>query len=256
MKVFIIFGTGTDVGKTFFLKTSIDHLYNNKIPCFAIKPIISGYNSRKTNDLSITTKSLEQYKTKNITVHDISLYRFLEPSSPNIAANNSDIVVELNRIVEFCQNKIDTSILQNMQYFFIETAGGLFSTINDTKTCLDIGLELLKKYNNKLDIEFILITNNYLGTISNSISSIIALETVMKNNNINVKTHFIFNDFLRTNKLKQFINKKKNALAKSKSQTCDVFLSIQNISKYLANKDKYNIIFYSSINNFIEKSLK
>jgi len=166
-KIFFITGTGTDVGKSFYLQKLIKYYKKNNIKFNAIKPVISGFDiNDHENDSSLILKSLNL----NINIENlnkISPWRFKEPVSPNIACKLENQEINFDDIVEFCQNSIKYA-KNNNQNLLIEGAGGIMTPINDQFTYLD----LMKS----LKIPVILVTLSYLGTISHTLSAIKCLE--------------------------------------------------------------------------------
>ena len=77
------------------------------------------------------------------------------------------------KIFEFCCKKIENSLAEGRE-IIIETAGGLCSPLTDTKTMLDLTKDLTTKYG-KLVKNF-LISSNYLGGISHTLSACKLLE--------------------------------------------------------------------------------
>jgi dethiobiotin synthetase len=178
-KVFFITATGTDIGKTFFVEKFCRELIGRGEKCNAIKPVISGFSDEDLNsDLAKILKVLgKEINAKNIA--EISPWRFTEPLSPNIAAELESKSINFLEVVNFCQNKIDKA-KKNGEYLLIEGAGGVMTPITHDKTFLDL-IEQLK-------IPVILVTGNYLGTISHTLTAVTAIE----NRNIKID-QIIFN---------------------------------------------------------------
>jgi|GEM_PF-3316793 len=188
MKVFVVLGSGTNVGKTYIMCQMIDYLKNayGKAPkkIFAIKPVISGFYENpcenQESDLTHIAAALAEEALFECLQGDVqnsyqnlSLYRLSAPLSPNIAAKYEGVELNYEDIIAFCQQHIVKCKALQYNYLFIETAGGAFSPLTKTKTCLDLASEL-QKFCRPLntEVETILIANNYLGTISHSVSAI------------------------------------------------------------------------------------
>ncbi|NBW58872.1 dethiobiotin synthase, partial [bacterium] len=160
MKTFIVYGSGTNVGKTFVTSSLCRNLANSGKKVFAIKPVISGFiSSDINNDLSVLARSIG-YKDS---FEDLALYKLTNPLSPNIAASREGIEVSFDKIIEFCKNKISQKRLEGYEYFFIETAGGFMSPICDDKTCIDVSKHI--------KAQSIFVASNYLGCISHTLSA-------------------------------------------------------------------------------------
>lgn len=165
--IFFITSTGTDIGKTFTLEKLCRKLLDEGKNVKAIKPIISGFKDDDQNSdcakiLKVLGKDLNK---KNL--DEISLYRFSAPLSPNIAADLENREIDFASLLSFCQNAI-LDAKKNNSYLFIEGAGGVMTPITNNKTFLDL-IEELK-------IPAILVTANYLGTISHTLTAIEALK--------------------------------------------------------------------------------
>lgn len=196
-KIFFITATGTEIGKSFYLQKLCQEYHAKNIKFHAIKPIISGFDiNDEQNDSTLILKSLNLDITEE-NLDKISPWRFKKPLSPNIAANLENKEIDLEKVINFCQKEINLAKKNNYN-LLIEGAGGLMTPINNQKTYLD----LIKS----LDVEVVLLTANYLGTISHSLSAI----EVLKNKNIKI-SKIIFNylgkkteDFQNIENLKYF----------------------------------------------------
>lgn len=166
-KQFFISATGTDIGKSFYLQKLCQKYHTENQKFHAIKPIISGFDSKdKNNDSALILKALKQENTpKNL--DKISPWRFKEALSPNIAAKIENKEIDFNEVVNFCQTEMDLAKKSNIN-LLIEGAGGIMAPINDKFTFLDLMIAL--------KIPVILVTDNYLGTISHTLTCIKALK--------------------------------------------------------------------------------
>jgi dethiobiotin synthetase len=142
MAKYFISGIGTGIGKT--LASAI---LTEKLNADYWKPIQSG--DLEQSD-SITVKSLTS-NDKTI-IHPES-YRLNHPLSPHLSAKLDQIEIELDRIV----------VPQTNNHLIIEGAGGLMVPLNEKELLID----LIKK----LDVEVILISQNYLGSINHTLMS-------------------------------------------------------------------------------------
>ena len=166
-KIFFITGTGTGVGKTFVTTTLIKQLRAQGKNVAAIKPIISGYNA---SDLASDTALILQSLALPITpenIEKISPWRFSAPLSPDMAAKKEGRKIELNEVVEFCQDYR----LRGNDILLIEGVGGVLVPLNETNTIRDLAEKLVVE----LDAEIILVAGSYLGSISHTLSAIEAL---------------------------------------------------------------------------------
>ena len=189
-KIYFIVGTGTDIGKTFL----VENLCRNFPSAMAIKPIASGFKDDDEN--SDSAKILSAINNSQISLNvnpslpkvdldspvelpsdrlkvtskldDISPWRFEEAVSPHFAAKNSSMKINFLDVKNFCQEKIAFAKTNN-QLLFIEAAGGVMTPINDEKTFLDLAADL--------KIPTLLVSANYLGSISHTLCAVTALKS-------------------------------------------------------------------------------
>ncbi len=167
-KIYLIAGSGTDVGKTFFLENLCVKLKKNNHLVSAIKPIISGFTIDDLNsDSAKILKSLNLEISVN-NLNSISPWQFKNPLSPNIAAELEGKKIDFLEVIDFCKKEIEKSIKLD-RFLFIETAGGIMTPVNDEKTFLDLAEEL------KIPVLFV--SKNYLGTINHTLCAIEAMKT-------------------------------------------------------------------------------
>ncbi len=162
-KIYFIAAIGTDSGKTYFVENICRNLRRKKKSVMAIKPIVSGFHDGDKNsdpakillalDLEISKKNLDL----------ISPWRFEKVISPHFTGK-----INFEKVKNFCLEKISLARKQK-QFLFIEAAGGVMSPINGEKTFLDLAAEL--------KIPLLLITENYLGSISHTFCAIEALKS-------------------------------------------------------------------------------
>lgn len=158
-KTYFVTGIGTEIGKTVSSAVLVE-----KLKADYWKPIQAG-------DLD----NSDSLKVQNLISNSVSkfhpeVYRLTQPFSPHYAAELDGVNIDLNKII----------IPQTINNLIIEGAGGLMVPINRK----DLMIDLIQK----LSVEVILISKNYLGSINHTLLSIEAL----KSRNINVKG-IIFN---------------------------------------------------------------
>ncbi len=163
-KIYFIAAVGTDIGKTFF----VENLCRNLQEVTAIKPIASGFvdGDRNSDTVKILSSLGLQNNAKNIA--KISPWRFEEAASPHFAAQNCKAEINFLEVKKFCQEAI-LQAQQQQKYLFIEAAGGIMTPINYDKTFLDLAAEL--------QIPVLLVTANYLGAISHTLTAVKALQS-------------------------------------------------------------------------------
>lgn len=148
----ILYGIGTDVGKTYCLVKILQRLFALLSPndFHAIKPIISGWDGSPNSDIELISKALQR------PFNEICKFYLSKPLSPDIAAEIDGIKINFQEIVDFCK--------LHEKRLFIETAGGVFSPLTQTHTMADL--------HTALGGRTILMISNYLGCISHTISAI------------------------------------------------------------------------------------
>lgn len=198
MKILFVLGTSTDVGKTYITSQLVKALKQCGKKVFAIKPVISGYDDENESDISILANAIG-----GVDKNDIALYKLKEPLSPDIAAKIENIEIDIEKIFDFCVEKINQQYDLGCEYFFIETAGGVLSPLANGNSCLDFVKSFETKLAQKHKIDNILIAKNFLGVISSSVSALISFEALQIKSPVSV----IFNDI---NNDKYFLDVVKN----------------------------------------------
>ncbi|WP_145854331.1 dethiobiotin synthase [Pedobacter suwonensis] len=143
MNKYFITGIGTGIGKTL-----VSAILTEKLKADYWKPIQSG--DLETSD-SITINSL--VSNSRTVIHPES-YRLTQPLSPHLSARLDGIEIDLNQI----------NLPETNNNLIIEGAGGLMVPLNETELIVD----LIKK----LEVEVILVSQNYLGSINHTLLSV------------------------------------------------------------------------------------
>ncbi|MCZ4243799.1 dethiobiotin synthase [Pedobacter punctiformis] len=143
MTKYFITGIGTGIGKTL-----ISAILTEKLKADYWKPIQSG---DLENSDSLTIESLIS-NTKTV-IHPES-YQLTQPLSPHLSAALDGIEIDLENIV----------LPHTENNLIVEGAGGLMVPLNETKLIVD----LIKK----LNVEVILVSQNYLGSINHTLLSV------------------------------------------------------------------------------------
>ncbi len=154
MKRYFITGIGTEVGKTI-----ASAVITQALKADYWKPIQAG-----------ELECSDQMKVKALIDNDTSVfhpesYRLNKPMSPHAAAERDGIEINLS--------SVKPPLTKN--HLVIEGAGGLLVPLNNKDTILDL-IEAL-------DVEVILISRHYLGSINHTLMSI----EILKQRNISVK---------------------------------------------------------------------
>lgn len=164
-QAYFITAVGTDIGKTFLVENLCRLLPNST----AIKPIASGFhdNDSKSDSAKILQALCLENSPNNI--NQITPWRFAEAVSPHFAAEKFGEEIDFLEVVKFCREKISEAQNDN-KILFIEAAGGVMTPINHSKTFLDLAAEL--------QIPTLLVSANYLGAISHTLSAVRVLDSV------------------------------------------------------------------------------
>ena len=176
MKGFLITGTDTDVGKTWFMLRFGELLEKHNFKFHFLKPVESG--CEEPNGGIIPKDATSFSKLENTPLSNICKYMFRAYASPPKAAKLENKNIELKEILDFINEK---KVEDNGCYNLIEGCGGFFSPIANDKLTSNIAIEL------KLPI--ILVVKNTLGCINHTLLSIKAIENL----NLNIK-FIILND--------------------------------------------------------------
>jgi len=172
-KVIFIGATGTDIGKTYVTCQLLRQLQEKGYNARAIKPIISGFDPA----------AIEQSDTGQLLIAmgiaptldnaaRISPWRYGPPLPPHRAAEQVRDVINLEQVIEFCQQQaqdISQDIGQDtadgpLDFLLIEGVGGVMVPLNSDHTTLDLMT--------RLDCRCLLVTGSYLGTLSHSLTAI------------------------------------------------------------------------------------
>ena len=179
MAKYFITGIGTGIGKTL-----ISAILTEKLKADYWKPIQSG--DLDTSD-SITLGSL--ISNTQTVIHPES-YRLTQPLSPHLSARLDGIDIDLN--------KINMPLTNNN--LVIEGAGGLMVPLNEKELIID----LIKK----LNVEVILVSQNYLGSINHTLLSVnllkqyeIPIKGIIFNGDENVETEKYIQQYTKIKKL-------------------------------------------------------
>jgi len=179
MAKYFITGIGTGIGKTL-----ISAILTEKLKADYWKPIQSG--DLDTSD-SITLGSLI---SNNQTVIHRESYRLTQPLSPHLSARLDGIEIDLSKI---------NMPLTNSN-LIIEGAGGLMVPLNEKELIID----LIKK----LNVEVILVSQNYLGSINHTLLSVnllkqyeIPVKGIIFNGDENVETERYIQQYTKIKKL-------------------------------------------------------
>jgi dethiobiotin synthetase len=170
-KTYFITGIGTGIGKTI-----VSSIITEKLQADYWKPIQSG-DLHESDSMKI-----ESLISNNKTVIHHEAFKLTQPLSPHLSAKLDS--------VELSIDKLSTPSTDNT--LVIEGAGGLMVPLNDQ--------ELLVDYIIALNVEVILVSQNYLGSINHTLLSL----ELLKARNVAVKG-IIYNG-VSNNETERYIN--------------------------------------------------
>ena len=147
MRNIFITGIGTGIGKTL-----VSALITEKLQADYWKPIQSG-----DLDNSDSLKVKELISNPITKIHQ-EAYRLTKPQSPHISAHEDGVSIRIE----------DIKLPHSNNTLIIEGAGGLMVPLNDKELMIDLI--------QSLDVEVVLVSMNYLGSINHTLLSIEALQ--------------------------------------------------------------------------------
>lgn len=147
MKKYFVTAISTDSGKTL-----VSALLTELLHADYWKPIQSGNAQADKETVRKLISNPESF------IHD-EAYSFEAPVSPHLAAQLENVQLSIDAIE--CPKTSNTKMI-------IEGAGGVLVPINSKHTILDLIL--------KLDVEVIVVSNHYLGSINHTLLTINALK--------------------------------------------------------------------------------
>lgn len=159
---FFITGTGTDVGKTVVTAGLARFLTQSCINVLPVKPVQSGGIIRA--DGKMDSPDGDVYKDAGAKWNSDQQCPFIfEPAcSPHLAAKLAGVTLDVAEVAE------KVSVLEKEAFLLAEGAGGIMVPLSGQETMLDLMLEL--------DYPVILVSENRLGTINETLLSVAALK--------------------------------------------------------------------------------
>ncbi len=165
MQIFNIVGTDTEIGKTYATCAIINWLANFNYQISAIKPIASGLCHTDFGLMNEDVYQLQNASTFKLPWTIANPFSFSEAIAPHIAARNQNRELHAQEVYKSIKKEIDH--YKNLDYLFIEGAGGVMLPLNETETYLDIL--------GQLQLPIILVVGIKLGCLNHSLLS----ETVL-----------------------------------------------------------------------------
>ncbi|GAA4299965.1 dethiobiotin synthase [Nibribacter koreensis] len=158
-KRYFVTGIGTDVGKTI-----VSAILTQALQADYWKPVQAG--SLEATD----TMRVQSLVSNPTSVFHPEAYRLQLPASPHLAAAQEGLEISMESI----------QLPQTQNHLIVEGAGGVMVPLNNNELVLDLIV--------KLNLEVILVSRNYLGSINHTLTSV----EVLKSKNIPI-AGIIFN---------------------------------------------------------------
>lgn len=161
---YFIVGTDTDAGKTYVSCKLIKHFVAQHIATVGMKPIASGCDVDKNQQLSNNDARLLTLAS-NISADEklINPYRFLPAIAPHIAADAVGIEIDTNVILEAFH-----ALSKVAEVVIVEGAGGFLVPINQSQTLADLA--------RLLNLPIILVVGMRLGCINHALLTVEAIK--------------------------------------------------------------------------------
>lgn len=158
---------GTEIGKSFICCALLYQIYRAGIAVDAIKPLASGVvQGDPQSDPARLLRAMGKPHHLSA-INEICPWRYEPAVAVNLASAKAGRPIMWNELIGFCRKKLTSPSLT-----LVEGAGGVMSPITDTKLVIDLIKELA--------IPALMVTGNYLGSISHTLT---AME-VLKNRDI------------------------------------------------------------------------
>lgn len=156
-----ILATGTDIGKTHVACALLSAVRSGGSRVQAFKPVMSGYSPDRlaASDAGRLALACGVEPTPG-RIAEICLYAFEPPIAPNVAARRAGVAIDFEAILA----KARAMMERDAGLFLLEGAGGVLSPIDDRHANADLAAALA--------IPALLVTANYLGSVSHTLSAI------------------------------------------------------------------------------------
>ena len=161
----IVLATGTEIGKTYVASALLRAARQQGLTVTAAKPAMSGFSH---NDLgACDAGQLAAACGDELTAENFSTYCFAafeEPLAPNVTARQAGEALDYAKLLAFSRAAVEG----DAAFSLVEGAGGVLSPLTDTHTNADLAADL--------GIPAILVSANYLGSVSHTLTALEACE--------------------------------------------------------------------------------
>jgi dethiobiotin synthetase len=165
MSRFFVTATGTEIGKSFVTCGLIHAARQAGRSARAIKPLVSGFDEAapEGSDPARLAEALGLPLNAS-TLERIAPWRYEAPLAPDMAAKLEGRSVPYPTILEFCR----AALAGPDEIVLVEGVGGVMVPLDERHTVLD--------WMTALKIPALLVAGSYLGTISHTLTAILALQ--------------------------------------------------------------------------------
>ncbi|MGB3750170.1 MAG: dethiobiotin synthase [Arcobacteraceae bacterium] len=165
-QVFFITATNTNVGKSYASEVFLKKFAKKGKKVGYFKPIETGVKTTPLDGSKLLKITQKLNSSFSFSLEEVVPYQFTLAASPFVA-NNENRDIDPKDIINQAKK-----LLQKCDVLIVEGAGGLMVPITKNYFMID----LIKKFQKKLDAQTILISSSSLGSINDSLLSIQALE--------------------------------------------------------------------------------
>jgi dethiobiotin synthetase len=160
-------GTGTDVGKTYVTASLILRLREAGKAVDALKPVVSGFDpdAPEGSDPAVLLQALGRGWSSEA-LAEIAPWRFRAPLSPPLAAAREGGRLSGEAVIAHCRDRAERT--PERTWLLVESAGGVMSPLDDTRTMLDLAAAL--------EAPVLLVAGSYLGTISHTLTAVAVIK--------------------------------------------------------------------------------
>lgn len=163
-KGLFITGTDTDVGKTYITVQIIRQLKAKAVPIKVRKPIESGCEPNKNNELHPSDGfDLWQANNQNESLEIITPFRFIPAIAPNRAATLVNKTINTNDLKTVCLHNVNAN-----DYLIVEGAGGFYSPLSSNGLNADLA--------KALGLNVVLVVKDQLGCINHTLLTLEAIK--------------------------------------------------------------------------------
>jgi len=163
--VTMVLATGTDMGKTYVSCALLRQAVALGRTVRALKPVMSGFSPAEAadSDAGQLAAACGEPVTAD-TIGRMCVCALKEPLAPNVAARRAGVELDYKTVVSF----VRAGVAAGAGFTLIEGAGGVLSPLTDTHLNADLAADL--------GLPVVLVTANYLGAVSHTLSAIEACE--------------------------------------------------------------------------------